>query len=472
MRTLILTVLLGLVAHVGFATAADGELDPTFLTEAEFPGYGFYFNPAAPPTNADDSIGAMVERPDHKVWSIGKMSAPGAPRLSLYLVEPDGLPDVGFGNLGLRTVIQPCEGFAVADAKLDAQDRLLVAIDRCADFMVYRFLPNGDLDAGFATGGVLTIAFNKGGTNKDFARKLIIAPNGDVIVGGVVATATSRVLGVARYTQSGQAAPGFGIAGKVVIPLEWQLPADQGVNGLHQMTDGRIMVAGQMEELPQGVTETQQYVVRLLANGALDASYGNSSAGISKVNHILVLGFSRSPDTFASVMGGDGSIVQVGSVRPLGLVSYLDIFLMRWLPDGQLDTSIGVNGIREYALDFAGPTPPNPLYNYESARNIVRQDNGDYVISARSQNDQNDSSTALMRLKSNFDMDPSFGIGGKIQHTLHTFSNAFAGQYTDAMILQKGRILLGGDVYLGASGNVQLMVGIQHDEIFAHTFEQ
>ena len=469
MRRLILTVLLGLFGHLGIATAADGELDPTFLTDAEYPGYGFYGNPNGQP-NAKDSIGAIVERADKKLWAVGRMSAPGAYRLSLYLVHPDGSPDVGFGNFGLRTVVQPCPLFAVADAKLDAQGRLLVAIDQCTDFMVYRFLPNGDLDANFATGGVLTVAFNKGGSNKDQTQNLIIAPNGDVIVAGTVATATSRSLGIARYTQSGQPAPGFGSSGKVVLGFEWQLPEGRGVNGLHQMADGRILVTGQIEEMPQGGTENQQYVVRLLADGALDPSYGNSSLGISKVNHKLVLGVSSSPDTSASLMLGDGSIVQVGSIKPINANSYRDIFLMRWLPDGQLDTSIGLNGTRQYALDFAGPNAP-PLLNWESARNISRQDNGDYVILAYSKDTNNDFAVAAMRLKSNFSMDTSFGTGGKIQHNVQIVNDGGRDLSGNAMILQKGRILFGGGVNAGASGDMQVMMGMQHDEIFAHTFD-
>lgn len=469
MRILILAAVLGLVTHFGLAAAADGELDPSFVTDAEYPGYGFYVNPSGPLNTFQDSIGALVERQDHKIWAVGKMNAPGAYRLSLYLVEPDGLPDVGFGNLGLRTVIQPCEGFAVADAKLDAQDRLLVAINQCADFLVYRFLPNGDLDASFATGGVLTVPFNKGGNNQDRAKKLMIAPNGDLIIAGTVQTATLRNLGIARYTQEGQVASGFGVSGKILIPFEWQL-SDRAVNGLHQMADGRILITGQMEQM-QGGTEIQQYVVRLLENGALDPSYGNSSPGVSKVNHKIALGAVQSPSTIASLMDDDGSVVQVGSILSKILISNTDIFLMRWLPDGQLDTSIGLNGTREYALDFAGPNPPHPLFNYESARKIVRQDNGNYVISAISKDDNFNFGTAVMRLKSNFNMDLSFGIGGKILHTVQILSGEATGQTNNAMILQKGRILLGGDVEAGASGDMQLMIGLQHDEIFAHTFD-
>ena len=471
MRTLILTILLGFMAYGAVAAAADGELDPTFLTDVGFPGYGFYANPNAPATNAKDTIGAIVERPDHKIWAIGKMSTAGTDRLSLFLVQTDGVADVTFGVLGLRTVIQPCAGFEVADAKVDSKNRLLVAINGCVDFMVYRFLPNGDLDASFATGGVLSVAFNKGGDNEDQTRKLIIAPNGDVIIAGTVETATSRSLGVARYTQAGQAAAEFGVAGKVVIAFEWEVWDHRGVNGLHQMADGRILITGVILENPQGQVQKQQYVVRLLANGALDPSYGNSSAGISKVNHKLALGVNASPDTMASLMTNDGSIVQIGAINSTNVNSGTDIFLMRWQSDGQLDTSIGLNGTRQYALDYSGPNPPHPLFNYDSGRNIVQQDNGDYVILALSKDEDFVLTTTMMRLKRNFDVDTSFGIGGKKRYDVQIGNGPSQGQSGSALMLQTGRILFGGSVYTPPSGNIQMMMSVEHDEIFAHTFD-
>ncbi len=470
MRTLILTSLLALSNLTGIATAADGQLDPTFLTDAEVPGYGFYFNPNGTVNDSLDMVGAIVKRPDNKLWVVGRMKAPGAYRLSLYRVEPNGNPDVGFGDLGLRTVVQPCAGFYVADAKLDTQGRLLVAIDDCADFMIYRFLPNGDLDANFAAGGVLSVPFNQGGSNIDLSQKLIIAPNDDLIIAGRVATATSGSLGIARFTSSGLPAPGFGAAGKVLIPFEWQVPAIYGVNGLHLMADGRIVIAGAISETNQGSSDKKQFVVRLTANGALDPSFGNSSAGISKINHKSALGVAESPHTLASLLMGDGSIVQVGSVVSNNLNSAGDIFLMRWRPDGQLDTNIGLNGTRQYSLDFAGPNPSDPALNWESANNILRQDNGDLLILASSKIGDSPA-TAVMRLKSNLNIDTSFGSGGKVQYTMQINNNGLHGQVGSAMMLQKGRILFGGAVITGVNGRMQLMMGLQHDEIFAHTFD-
>lgn len=471
MRTLLFVLALAMGGIFGFgqANAADGDLDPSFLTDAELPGYGFYVNPNWTPHNTLDSLGAVVERPDKKLWAVGRMRAQGAYRLSLYLVEPDGSADVGFGDLGLRTVVGPCADFQVASATLDAQNRLLVAVDRCPDFTVYRFLSNGDLDASFAAGGKLTVAFDAGGSNEDVSQGVVSAANGDIIIAGAVSTANSSSLGVARFTDAGQPVASFGVGGKKQISFEWRVPSIRGMNGLHLMADGRIVIAGAMSETSQAVSDKKQFVVRLLSDGTMDPSFGNSAAGLSKINLKTPLAVIQSPQTSASLMERDGSIIQVGSIVSNNVNSSTDIFLLRWRADGQLDTSIGPSGTRQYALDFAGPNPVEPGYNSDWANNILRQDNGDYVIVADT-DVGTIPGTAVMRLKSNFSLDKSFGTDGKIQHLVQIIASG-EGLFGEAMVLQKGRILIGGVVVTGTNGRMQMIMGLQHDEIFADTFD-
>ncbi len=470
MRPLILAAVFAAAQLSNCAFATDGMLDPTFVTDAEYPGYGFYVNPNGTPTQTLDYAGAIVRRADGKIWVVGRMKAPGAYRLSLYLVEPNGYPDVAFGDLGLRTVVGPCTNFSVADAKLDAQGRLLVAIDRCADFTVYRFLPNGDLDTSLAGSGVLTVPFNQGGNNEDLSKGVISMPNGDIVIAGRVATANSGNLGIARYTEAGLPVPGFGNAGKIQVSFEWQVPEIPGINGLHVTSDGRIVVTGAISETSQAISDKKQFVVRTLGNGSMDPSFGNVSAGLSKINLRVPLGVLQSPHTNASIMENDGSVIQVGSILANNVNSASDIFLLRWRPDGQLDTSIGPSGTRQYALDFAGPNPSDPGLNWESADNIVRQDNGQYVIVASS-HIGDFSATAAIRLKSNFSLDTSFGNGGKIQHLAEIAISGDQGQVGSALLQEPGRIVFGGAVNTGFNGRMQMMMGMQHDEIFANTFD-
>lgn len=470
MRQFLLAAALSCAAFAGNASAADGALDSTFGTDAEFPGYGFYVNPNGTPNFTLDYVGAVVKAADNKIWVVGRMKAPGAYRLSLTRTDADGYPDMDFGDSGLRTVVAPCTDFSVGDATLDAQGRLVVAINDCSDFTVYRFLPNGDLDLTLAGSGVLSVPFNQGGGDEDRSQKVATTPNGNLLIAGTVTTPTTRNLGIAHYTAAGLPVAGFGTAGKLTVPMEWSVPEIPGITGLYRMGDGRIVVTGHISETSQAISDKKQFVVRMLTNGAMDPSFGNVSAGLSKINLKSPLGLTESPRVYASLMESNGSVIQVGSMKSNQVSSAGDIFLLRWRPDGQLDTSIGANGVRQYALDFAGPNPADPDDNYDSASSIARQANGQYVIVASSRMGEY-AATALVRLKRNFAVDTTFGNGGKIQHTIEVSTTSQHGQSADPILMQPGRIVVGGVVFTGTNGRMQMMMGMTHDAIFADTLE-
>jgi uncharacterized delta-60 repeat protein len=466
MRTLLLAATLACGAAAGGALAADGALDPGFVTDAEYPGFGFYVNPNGTPNFSLDRVGAVLPAADNKIWVVGRMRAPGGYRLSLYRVQADGYPDVEFGSLGLRTVIGPCADFNAADAVVDSQGRIVVAIYGCADFMVYRFLPNGDLDASLAGSGVLTVPFNQGGSNEDFGFEVATTANDGIVVAGSVATASTTKLGIAHFTSAGLPVPGFGVAGKVQLEFEWSVSDIIGVNELAVTADGRIVAIGQISQTSQAVSDKKQFVVRLLANGAMDPSFGNTSPGISKVNLRSPLGLTESPRTYGALMERDGSVIQVGRVVSNQVNSAGDILLLRWRPDGQLDTNIGPSGVRQYALDFAGPNPSDPTLNSDSADSIARQGDGKYVLVGGAYKGEYYATTVL-RLKKNFAIDTSFGTGGKIQHLAEVSTTGDHGQTAEPILLRPGRIVVGGTVFTGVNGRMQMMFGMQNDLLFA-----
>lgn len=471
MRTLLLCSALALSALCGNAAfAADGALDTTFGTDAEFPGFGFYANPNGTPNFTLDSIGAVVKRGDGKLWVVGRMTSPGTDRLSLYRVGADGYPDMDFGSGGLRTVVGPCEDFSVGAGTLDAQGRLVVAINGCPDFMAYRFLANGDLDLTLAGSGVLTVPFNAGGSNEDFSQQIATTANSSILLAGTVSTATTRQLGIAHFTATGQPVAGFGSGGKVLLPFEWSVPEIRGVNGLHRMSDGRIVVAGAISETSQAVSDKKQFVVRLLTNGAMDPSFGNVSAGVSKVSLKSSLGLTESPWVYDSLLEPDGSVVQVGKVQSNNVNSSGNIFLLRWRPDGLPDTGIGAFGTREYALDFSGATPEDPDFNWETGYGITRQADGKYLILAMSR-DREFTATAVVRLKRNFAIDTSFGTGGKVQYLLTVSTTGQHGLLANELLIDQNRIIAAGTVYTGLNGRLQTMFAMQHDSIFAATLD-
>ncbi len=467
MRLRFLASALALLGAAGPALAADGALDPAFLTDAEFPGFGFYVNPNGSPTFSLDWVGSILEAGDGKIWVVGRMRAPVNYRVSLYRVRADGYPDTDFGDLGLRTVVGPCTGFNVVDAVLDSQQRIVAAIDGCGDFLVYRFLPNGDLDTGLAGSGVLSIPFDLGGTNDDTAFEIAVAANDDIVIAGSVAAAGTRRLGIARYTSAGAPAPGFGVAGKVNIAFEWSVSDVIGLTGLHVMDDGRIVADGQISETTQAVSDDKQFVVRLLANGAVDPAFGNSAPGISKINLKSPLGLTESPTAYGSTIERGGAVIQVGRLQSNNPNSSGDMFLLRWRADGQPDLGVGPSGTRQYALDINGPNPSDPGLNSDSASNIVRQSDGKWLIVGNGFTAQGHYAATILRLKRNFDIDPTFGSAGRVQHLAPIATDGDHGLGVRTLLQRPGRLIVGGVSFTGINGRIQTMVGMQNDLLFA-----
>jgi hypothetical protein len=138
------------------------------------------------------------------------------------------------------------------------------------------------LDPGFGSGGRVMTALPRGPVNMAAAR----SEAGDLFV----AKSTS----VAGYLPDGRLNPAFGSAGIATIPLAADLftPAGIEVDG-----EGRILVAGtvnswsQLTYVPAGasspVGREQAALIRLLADGRLDPSFGSGGVLITD------LGFRR-----------------------------------------------------------------------------------------------------------------------------------------------------------------------------------
>lgn len=464
MRTLLLTALL---AVAGTAQAADGALDDAFGTDAEFPGFGFYLNPYG--TGLTSGVAVVRQAPNGQLYVFGSVNdGPNTGRISLRRLDADGYPDFGFGDSGLRTYQRPCTGGYVSDAQIDAQGRLWASFAGCPDFTLYRFTASGDLDTSLLGSGVLTIPFDLGDDNMDSARRIALTPEGGVIVAGFAAAAPVQRLAIAHYTGNGQPKPGFGVNGKVDFTADLLFNA---VKGLYLMADGRIVVEGRYAPNP---LDTKQSVMRLQASGAPDASFGNYAPGVSHADIGNLLGDpSKRMASEGSLLLSDGSLLQVGGGRYNGVHSSFDFAIVKWRPDGQIDTTFAPAGLRSYSLDFAGPVPASDDDNFDQAYAIVRQGDGKYLVVGRSSGSDGRLGIGAIRLTRNFDLDPSFGSGGKIRHlsAIAPAPDHFDCSLVSNVLLQPGRIVLGATVCTGSGVNLQATVGLTNDLLFADGFD-
>ncbi|MEO8673797.1 MAG: hypothetical protein ABI411_21010 [Tahibacter sp.] len=445
------------------AGAADGQLDATFGTDAEYPGYGFYPNPLS--NGVNDSTTAIASAPDGSLYQFGRLIGPGGIRLAIRKHDTNGYPIYDFGDAGLRTYVKPCADASLSDGKIDAQGRIWISVGGCDDFMVFRFLPNGDPDVSLLGGGVASIAFDRGGTNKDNASKLLLLPNGGFVVAGWVATPTNTHVGVAQFTAAGLPDPTFGVGGKAVMPVDVDAFF---VNGLHRMDDGRLMIDGTLA----GGSVRKHFVVRLQPSGAPDVSFGSNAAGLSMYDFKTALNLVDSAYAADSWMERDGSLIQVGDAEYTNFPkSSSDIFIVRWRSDGLRDTTFGPFGARRYALDYAGANPANVDNNNDQASKILREGNGRYLIVANSAGPEGEKGLVVMRLKHNLDLDTSYASGGKVRHFVDISASTAGGSTSYGALLQSGRLVATANVSINGLARTNAAVGVQEDVLFANDFE-
>jgi uncharacterized delta-60 repeat protein len=187
----------------------------------------------------------------------------------------------------------------------------------------------GALDTTFGSGGIVTTSLDH---NNDYANGALLQPNGDSIVYGGN--------GMARYTPNGSLDSSFGSGGIVLRPPSWIAMAAL-------QTDGKIVAAGGSS------------LFRYNANGTLDKTFG------SKGVVAYPSGWGAGPGIVIEPATGDIVLEGSPSAAPD------DIGLLRYTPNGVLDTTFGQGG--KVATPFPG------MYSADLEWNTLALENGHIV---------------------------------------------------------------------------------------------
>lgn len=233
------------------------------------------------------------------------------------LAQDPGDLDPSFGNAG--TVLTPIgvDNDEVGDAAVQPDGKIIVAGHSwqagAHDFAVARYQPDGALDPSFGGDGVVITDFSN---ISAITHAVAVQPDGKILVGGYTARATTFHIefAMARYLPDGSLDPTFSDDGK--------LTADVGGSEIYELllqTDGKIVAVG------------TNVVARYLPDGTLDATFG--SGGLVSVT------FSQ----FAGALQPDGKIVVAGQTFNPATSQY-EFVVARYLPDGTFDASFDEDG--------------------------------------------------------------------------------------------------------------------------------
>ncbi|MUG95780.1 hypothetical protein F7734_26855 [Scytonema sp. UIC 10036] len=270
-------------------------------------------------------------------------------------------------------------------------------------------LKAGDLDPSFGNGG--KVITDLGGSS-DVAKSAAIQADGKIVVLGY---ASNNKFALTRYNTNGSLDNNFGSSGKVITSITNSSNYDD--NSVVLQADGKILIAG----AALNGSNTDFVVARYNADGTTDTSFGTNGQVMTPIG-------SSSDKSYSIALQSDGKIVTAGYIE---YSNSRDYAVVRYNPDGSLDTSFGSGG--------KVITPVGNSYGYDVCFDIVIQSDGKIVAGGYAFSGSSED-FALVRYNSDGSLDTSFGTGGVIltpigNHTDRIYSLAIQ---SDGKIIAAG----------------------------------
>ena len=407
------------------AAAAPGDLDRTFSGDGwvrtyEIFGYskGFF------PKGAED----VAIQPDGKILAVSELQDGNSHWwFGVHRWLPNGDLDRSFGSGGW--VANDLGAFPMPHTvSLQADGKILVGgqvecpgLQLC--FGIVRYNPNGSIDQTFGVSGVARATFPGARCACDL-RDLAVQRNGRIVAVGWRLRGgdaqDDQLLAVARFLPDGRLDRSFSRDGRLSFDFGY---GDDFGAAVEVQQDGRIVVGGMAQYRYR--TENDFVVVRLRENGALDRTF--SRDGIRSVNfagrrYDHVNGLDLQPD---------GRIVAAG----VSAVGYTRedprIAVLRLNRNGTLDRRFGRRLLK-----------PGPHGGHAQA---VVVDRGGVVVGGAAYDDSRHDTAAwaLVRFRQSGGLDRSFGKGGILLSDFGTGAD-----WVGALATQRdGKLVAAGEVY-------------------------
>jgi uncharacterized delta-60 repeat protein len=287
--------------------------------------------------------------------------------------------DTTFGTTGIvnDTYMASNQFSSVHALAIDSQKRIVItgySDNNYQSISLARYLPNGQLDTTFGTGGKVTFS----GIALKTTRSIAIDSLNNIVVGGNSDASINRYC-IAKVLANGQLDTSFGTGG-IILDSN---PAftNTYLTQLKIDSSDRIVMCGKHNGF---------LVVRYLSNGQLDSTFGTggivSSQIFGYINSIL---YALAFDNLGRiVVGGEAQYA-----RSYGIA--------RLLSDGSLDSTFGTSGVV-----ITNSTPVNRVSRIYS----IAIDSSNRVIAGGFTHQ----SYLLLRLLENGQYDSSFGTGGTV----------------------------------------------------------
>ncbi|MDB5323125.1 MAG: hypothetical protein JWN40_4756 [Phycisphaerales bacterium] len=404
---------------------ADGGLDRSFGRRGRTT---LSFNPGA-----DVASGAaLVSR--GKVEVVGGhnvLSSPAGIDFQVARFTVDGQIDGSFATAGKLTTdfTSPSRTPAVAVATLAFGDQLVLSSHGDGNserFALSRYRADGQLDTDFADQGTAYLSF---GGLFNHPTSMAVRTDGTIAVAGYAygGQFTNTVAVLALLNADGTPRAGFGTNGQAIYT---QTDNQFAANAV-AFQGNKVLLAGG--------TQGAFVAARYRADGTLDPAFGVGGVVRTEFTpNSFGLGLTTQANDIAVQDDGKFVLAGVDGKSTDFDISPGNVFaIARYMPDGQLDTSFGTGG--RVTLSAGAQK------NNDAATSVAIQPDGRIVVAGQSRDGNNPLRSsqgvmAVMRLKANGSLDPTFSGDGKATVDFGPYED-FA---NDVLIQGDGKILLAG----------------------------
>ncbi len=280
----------------------------------------------------------------------------GGSNIYVYKLTVDGQEDLNFGINGM---VELTSASRLADIKVQADGKIVVASTLNNDFVVSRMNNNGTMDMSFGTNGVQSHSV----FGIDNAYGLTLQSDGKILVCGYTDNGFGPMLGIIRMNANGSLDNSFGSGGKVSRIIN-------GSDFAYSITvtpSGKVVVAGRTTN---GLFNQKGLVAQFNADGSEDTNFGTSG--------VVEIQLAGNADFFSDVLiQTDGKILATGIHDINGTNS--SFLIARLNSDGSPDVGFGLSNDGTAIATLTGIDMHGLSISLDS--------NGDAIIGGAFQND-------------------------------------------------------------------------------------
>jgi uncharacterized delta-60 repeat protein len=351
----------------------DGTLDVGFGTNGAYIYDGGYGN---------DGGYAIAVQSDNEILVAGDTSNGSDSDVIVLRLDTDGNLDPNFGSDGIYTYDSGNGSDSAVDLLVQSDGRIVVCgsssngMDN--NILVVRLNANGTPDITFGTNGLTVYDV---GNSHDFGSRLTVQNDGKILVTGSSYNGSDHDIIVARFNVNGTLDTTFGTGGIVLYDGG---DYDRGY-GIDTSSNGDILVTGLQTKPDPNITDYDIPVICFDSNGVLDTSFGN--------NGIVLFDGGNREECYSLVVQNDDTILVAGhSGNSTAGPSDWNLVVLKYNPNGTLDTTFGSNGVYQY----------NPTGNTEWGYGLALQTDGKIVVTGQAHNGMDDD-VIVLRLTNSAD---------------------------------------------------------------------